>query len=348
VRRSSLGEGAEFDLIRDLLSTAAGEDVAEIVLGPGDDAAVFRVSDDEQVVVSTDLAVEDVHFRRAWMRWEVVGYRAATAALSDLAAMAARPLGLLLSMALPPELAGEVAGSLASGVGRCLRMHGGALAGGDLSRSPGPVVLDVVAVGGARAPVERGGARPGDEVWVTGRLGGAAAAAADWLRGLEPDPRARRAFEQPVPRLGEARWLTAEARVTAMVDVSDGVAGDAGHLAAASGAGLELRLNRLPLAEVLDEYADRATALRRAATGGEDFELLFTAERDSVDRRAFERRFDVRLTRIGEVGGEQGVRWRDAAGDPVELGGAWDHFVGERVEDSTPSDASGSGTTDSP
>lgn len=345
MRRSSLGEGAEFDLIRELLSTASGDDVEEIVVGPGDDAAVFSVPDDEKVVVSTDLAVEDVHFRRAWLRWEVVGYRAATAALSDLAAMAARPLGLLLSMALPPELAGDVAGSIAAGVGRCLRTHGGALAGGDLSRSPGPVVLDVVAVGGARSPVERGGARAGDEVWVTGRLGGAAAAAADWLRGLEPDPRARRAFEQPVPRLAEARWLTAEARVTAMVDVSDGVAGDAGHLAAAAGAGLELRLDRLPLAEVLAEYADRATALRRAATGGEDFELLFTAERDTVDRRAFERRFDVRLTRIGEVGGKPYVRWRDAAGDPVEVGGAWDHFVGGKATGSSPSGASGSGTT---
>lgn len=345
MRRSSLGEGPEFDLIREILSTAAGDDVEEIVVGPGDDAAVFRMSDDEQVVVSTDLAIEDVHFRRAWLRWEVVGYRAATAALSDLAAMSARPLGLLLSMALPPELAGDVAGALASGVGRCLRAHGGALAGGDLSRSPGPVILDVVAVGGARAPVERGGARAGDDVWVTGRLGGAAAAAAAWLRGLEPDPRARRAFEQPVPRLAEARWLTAEARVTAMVDVSDGVAGDAGHLAAASGTGLELQLDRLPLAEVLDEYADRATALGRAATGGEDFELLFTAEPDSVNRRAFERRFDVRLTRIGEVGGEGGVRWRDAAGGPVEVGGAWDHFVGGRAPDSSPSGASGSGTT---
>lgn len=328
MRRSALGEGAEFDLIRDLLAAAGGEDDAEILVGPGDDAAVFRPLDGDRLVVSTDMAVEDVHFRRAWLRWETVGYRAAAAALSDLAAMAARPLGLLLSMALPPELAGEVAGGLAAGVGRCLRAHGGALVGGDLARSTGPVVLDVVAVGAAAAPVERSGARPGDEVWVTGRLGGASTAAADWLRGLEPDPRARRAFQVPVPRIEEARWLVRESGVTAMLDVSDGVAGDAGHLASASGVALELRLDRLPLVEVLEEWADAAAARRRAATGGEDFELLFTAAPSSVDRGAFERKFGVPVTRIGSVEDGAGIRWRDAAGDSVSVGGAWDHFRG--------------------
>lgn len=333
MQRVRLGPGPEFDLIRSVLAAAREGNLPEWVeKGAGDDAVVLRLPEGERLVLSTDMAVEDVHFRREWLAWATVGYRAATAALSDLAAMAARPAGVMLSAAVPPELGRDVLEAVGRGAGECLREHDAVLLGGDLSRSPGPVVLDLAAVGSAEAPVGRDGARPGDEVWVTGELGGAAAAVADWQSGLEPDPRARRAFERPRARLAEARWLRTEARISAMIDVSDGLAGDAGHLAAASGVRLEVETARVPLAEVLEEYDDRMAALSRALGGGEDYELLLTAAAGSVGEvmGRFEREHDVTLSRIGRVREGEGVGLRDREGTEVDLGsGAWDHFRGD-------------------
>lgn len=315
---------------RIVAASGRASDPPELRVGPGDDAAVLELEPGEKVVLTCDMALEDVHFRRAWLRWETVGWRATAASMSDLAAMAARPLGVLVSAAVPPELDRGVLEELAAGVTACLEAHGGALLGGDLSRSPGPVVIDVTAAGAAERPVGRHGARPGDELWVTGTLGGAGAAARDWSRGLEPDPRARRAFERPVPRTDEARWLAGRAELHALIDLSDGLAGDARHLSAASGVRLEVRLADVPLSEVLAEYADRETAIRRALGGGEDFELLLAVAPGSLDGvgETFEDRFGVRLTRIGRATEGEGVAWLDEEGEAVGgLGGGFDHLA---------------------
>lgn len=328
---SRLGPGAEFDMIRRILEAASrASPPPELRTGPGDDACVLEFSPGEKVVLSSDMAVEEVHFRRAWLRWETVGRRAVAASVSDLAAMAARPLGVLVSVAVPPELDRAVLEEMVTGMAACLEEHGGGLLGGDLSRSPGPVVLDVTAVGAAERPVGRDGARPGDELWVTGVLGGSAAAAHDWSHGLEPDPRARRAFERPRPRIAEARWLVEEADVHALIDLSDGLAGDARHVAAASGARLEVSLPDVPLSEVLEAYADRDAALRRALSGGEDYELLAAVPAGSLDGRGgeFGRRFGTSLARVGRVTAGEGVAWLDAEGREVEgIGGGFDHMA---------------------
>lgn len=328
--RSPLGPGAEFDMVRRIVAaTDRVSDPPELRVGPGDDAAVLELEPGEKVVLSCDMALEEVHFRRAWLRWETVGWRATAASLSDLAAMAARPLGVLVSVAIPPELDRGVLEEMAAGVSACLEAHGGTLLGGDLSRSPGPVVLDVTAAGAAERPVGRDGARAGDELWVTGTLGGAAAAARDWSRGLEPDPRARRAFERPTPRTREARWLSERSDIHALIDLSDGLAGDARHLAAASGVRLEVSLPAVPLSEVLAEYVDRAVATRRALTGGEDFELLAAVPPGSMRGHggAFDRRFGADLTRVGRVTEGEGVAWLDDEGREVgDIGGGFDHL----------------------
>lgn len=327
-----LGEGAEFDRIRAFADAVGATGPAfQAVVPPGDDAVAFQLPSDACVVVGTDVAVEDVHFRRAWLRWEAIGYRATAAALSDLAAMGAEAIGVLVTLALPPELETPVYESIGSGVGDCLRLADAALLGGDVSQSPGPVVVDTVAIGRAERPVSRRGARPGDEVWVTGTLGAAATAVADWQAALEPDPRARRAFERPCPRLREAGWLVERCGVTAMIDISDGLAGDAEHLAAASGVGLEIDTAAVPLAELLEHYANRDLALRRALCGGEDYELLFSAPPDTPDERVrdFSNRFGVPLTRVGRVREGQGVRWLDGEGRPAQLDlHGFDHFGG--------------------
>ncbi len=322
-----LGPGTEFDRIRGFLrglGPAPG-----VRVGPGDDAAVL----DDGTVLSTDLSVEGVHFRLDWIGPRDAGRRAAAAALSDLAAMAARPVGLLASVAAPQP--GTLADALMEGVREAAEAAGALLLGGDLTRSPegGPSVVDVVVVGRTSRPLLRSGARPGDRLWVTGRLGAAAAAVQAWGRGMAPDPVAEQAFRDPRPRIAEARWIRDHLGATAGLDLSDGIGGDASHLAAASGVGVELDGDAL-LAVAHRTGApddDDRAALERALHGGEDYELLVslpgTVEASGVEE--FRRKFDLSLSPVGRVVPDPGVRLRPpGGGDPVSLRrGGWDHFA---------------------
>jgi len=325
------GVGPEFARIRDFVRAARAPGAAASVPVPvGDDAAALVTPAGEVLVVSTDLCIEGVHFERAWLPWASVGFRATAAALSDLAAMAATPLGVLVSLALPPELDAGVATVIGDGVGECLRLHGAALLGGDLASSPGPVMLDVVVLGSCRTPMRRSGARPGDELWVTGRLGGAARAVSEWGSGREPEPEVRRSFERPTARLREASWLAARAALHALIDLSDGLASDAGHMAAASGALLEIECGRIPLCPTLAGAGDRKFARALALSGGEDYELLLAAAPGEIDRlrKELEREFAAEITRIGRVCPGSGVRWVDANGSEVPPPPpGFDHFA---------------------
>lgn len=330
-RDLGLAPGPETDRIAALVeaATAAG---ARVGVGIGDDAALLDVPAGSRIALSSDASVEDVHFRREWMTWEVIGFRAVAGALSDLAAMAAAPLGALLSVALPPELDASVAGALGRGVGACLARCEAALLGGDVVASPGPAMLDVSAVGHVSTPVRRGGAGEGDEIWVTGWLGGAAAAVADLRRGLEPAPEARRAFERPVPRLREARWLAGRAALSAMIDLSDGLARDARHLGRASGAAIDLELARIPASPALEGFRDSEAGTGFLVAGGEDYELLIAAPPGTLSPLAgpFEAGFDLPLTRIGVVRAGSGLRWIGADGTPRPLRATgFEHFGDE-------------------
>ncbi|MFQ5530049.1 MAG: thiamine-phosphate kinase [Gemmatimonadota bacterium] len=322
----------EFERIRAMLSVAVDLGPSDqVVIGPGDDAAVVRPAAGESIVLSTDLSIEGVHFRRDWLTWELIGYRAAGAALSDLAAMAARPIGVLVSLALPPELDTPVYEQITSGLTACLGPAGAVLLGGDTSRSPGPAMIDIVAVGGALTAVGRAGAGPGDEIWVTGRLGAAAAALFALRAGLEPDPGDRRKFERPEPRWREAIWLTDRNAMKAAIDLSDGLAGDVAHLAEASGVRVDLCVDRLPLATSLEAWSDDSVSLSIAAGGGEDYELLFAAPAGVVAdlRGDFRSAFGLDLTRIGGVTEGAGVSWVDRAGGAVAppASAGFDHFT---------------------
>ena len=329
MRWHRLARGPEADRIRAFAEAVGGPDVPDARLPPGDDAVSFGLEEDEAVVLTSDAYTEGVHFRREWVGWEEVGHRSAAGALSDLAACAARPVGILVSVLLPPELDASVLSALGRGVGACLEESEAALLGGDLSSSESGVTLDMVAAGGAADPVGRDGARPGDELWVTGELGGAGAAVADWTGGLEPEPAARRAYSRPTPRLREALWLRERVDLHAMIDLSDGLATDLRHVAAASDVGAELEEASLPLAQPLQDYGNRQQARKIALTGGEDYELLFAAPAGEVGglRAAFEEAHGVELTRVGTVRREQGVILRapDGGERPLTLSG-FDHF----------------------
>lgn len=321
-----LAPGAEFDLIRRFVPRGQPAR-ADVSVGPGDDCAVVAGG----VALSSDMSVEGVHFRRDWLSMREVGYRAAAAALSDLAAVAARPVGVLVSLALPEADAGDPAVELMAGVREAVEWVGGVVLGGDVARTAGPLVVDVTVVGEARDPVLRSGARRGDEVWVTGELGGAGAAVRAWLAGGTPDPEARERFARPRPRVREARWLLENAAPTAMVDLSDGLAGDAAHLAVASGAAVLLSEETVPVHAAARRIAvDETDAVRLAVGGGEDYELCFTAPQGRVAAHAldFEREFGVGLTCVGRVGGGTGVWWVDVEGHRRPLGiEAFQHFA---------------------
>ena len=320
--RIALGPGGEFDLIRTFLERA-GPLPKGVKVGPGDDCAVV---DAGQLALSVDLSVEDVHFRRAWLSPEEVGWRASASALSDLAAVAAEPLAILVSLALGADDASSGwARRLMDGLEQAAREAGAGLVGGDTSRSPGPVVIDVVAVGRCKNPVLRNGARPGDEVWVTGELGRVGPA----LRALEnahpaPEP-SRRAFAHPLPRVREALWLHDHAQLHAMIDLSDGLGGDAGHIAAASGVALELDAHKLPLAP--------GATLEDALGCGEDYELCVVGPAKALEKLegSFDQRFDLPFTRVGRVRDGEGVWLADGRGSPRRLERAgFSHFQGVR------------------
>ncbi len=331
-RHVRLGAGGEFDLIRGFLADQGEALPPDVLLGPGDDAALLA-GGGEPWAVTCDMAVEDVHFRRAWLEPGEIGWRAAASALSDLAAMAARPVAVLLSLAVPTaDARSGLARAVVAGVGEACASVGAALVGGDLTRSPGPIALDVTALGRTARAVGRDGALPGDELWVTGLLGGAGAAVAAWERGERPPPGARRAYAHPHPRVEEARWLAATGRLHAMLDLSDGLAGDAGHLAAASGVALVLVADLVPVAADVATVVGDGTALGVALSAGEDYELLLAAQPGALEplRGGFEERFGVPLTRVGAVEAGQDVHLERKGGrrERLEAGG-FDHFVAE-------------------
>lgn len=308
-----LGSGPEFDRIRAIVGVLG--DAA----GPIGDDTAYLPEHTGTVVVSTDTSMEGTHFKLAWLSLEEIGWRAAAAALSDLAAAGAEPLGILAAISVPSEGAPEKVIALMKGVGDCAQSVETKVLGGDLTTAP-VWSATVTVLGSAARPLSRRGARPGDALWVTGSLGGSRAALIPWLSGTEPDPAARAAFASPVPRITAARWLKSQG-ATAMMDTTDGLAGDLNHLAAASEVAIEVELSRLPL-----HPSVRSVALEAgvdpghfAALGGEDYELLVTLPGNWSPPEGLIGG-GVTLTRIGEVGSGSGVRLRQR-GRPVVLQG---------------------------
>jgi thiamine-monophosphate kinase len=321
VTHLALAEGREFDRVR-AIARALGDRSADL----GDDCALLAHGEG-QLVVSTDVSVEAVHFRLEWMDHEAIGWRAAAAALSDLAAEGAEPAGLLAAVVVPASGTDQELTALMSGVGASADSVGAPVIGGDLASGPSWSIA-VTVLGWTTRPVRRSGACPGDGLWVTGALGGARAALAAWRRGDTPSPEARAAFARPEPRIAAGRWLAAQG-AHAMIDLSDGLGGDAPHLAAASGVSLDLTLDDLPIAPDAVAEARRAgTAVETfAAEGGEDYELLVALPPafGEPDRLEFERECGLPLGRIGTVGAGRGVR-AHLRGAPVALTG-YRHFA---------------------
>ncbi|HEY4218245.1 MAG TPA: thiamine-phosphate kinase [Gemmatimonadaceae bacterium] len=302
----ALGPGAEFDAIRDLLARWGIR--AE---GIGDDAAVLQLPRGDALVASVDSAVEGRHFRRDWLTPREIGYRATAAALSDLAAMAAHPRGILIALVVPNEWRSDL-GEIADGIGEAADVARTKILGGNMSGGA-ELSITTTVLGTAYTPLTRGGAQVGHGVYVTGKLGGVGAELEALLSGAAQTAHRDR-FVHPVPRIREAVWL-AENGVASAVDISDGLAADARHLATASGVCLSIDAATVPCRAGVN--------VAQALASGEEYELLVTSPK-YLDVKEFESRFGVPLTRIGEVvAGASAVEFRGVRVADIR---GYDHF----------------------
>lgn len=299
-----------------------GRTRGRVRVGIGDDAAVLAAGDD--TVLTVDAMVEGVHFHQDWLSPQALGRRAYRVAASDLAAMGARPTAVLLALGLPETAVRARVLATVRGLAAAADAAGATLVGGNLSRAPG-YSLTVTAVGATKGAVLRDGARCGDTVYVTGPLGGAAAGLAALQQGRRSGVAVRRWREPPDrTRLGVA--IARGGLASAMIDLSDGLVADLGHVAERSGVAVELDVDALPLGAPKRTATERARRL--ALDGGEDYELAMTVS--PAKRRAFERacsRYQTTATAVGRVvAGAPGVR----AADGTLLGGGFRHFGAAR------------------
>ncbi|MGI9106106.1 MAG: thiamine-phosphate kinase [Pyrinomonadaceae bacterium] len=317
----------EFDFIariRQRAESARVRDTAGLVHGIGDDAAVLSGRNGRDSVITADLLIEDIDFRRTSPALDI-GYKALAVSLSDIAAMGARPRWTLLSLGLPQDIwDSPFAESIYEGFLQAAHEFGVTLIGGDVSRTPERIVIDSIVIGETRRgrAILRSSARPGDHIFVTGTLGGAAAGLqllerAQGLRGRAARMRLLSSLNaltkrqtRPTPRVECGALLGEQRLASAMLDLSDGLSSDLAHLCRQSGVGAHLEAARIPVAPLLkrinavnDNQLTRKLkndALDLALHGGEDFELLFTVRPRDLTRLP-QRLGGVRLTRIGEV-----------------------------------------------
>lgn len=317
-----------------------------VIVGPGDDAAVIEPERGALDVLTTDAQVEGVHFDRRFVPPDAIGHRALAVNLSDLAAMGAQPRAALLSLVLPGDLETFVVDGLLDGLLALAARYRVALIGGNVTRTPGPLMIDVTAIGSVRPRrvLIRAGARPGDEVYVTGAIGGAvvglrllqAAAGGPESPPLRSDAEAARQvglseqrYLRPEPRVRAGLLLGRNRAASACIDLSDGLADGIRQIAAASGVGIAVDGEAIPLADGVGEYhrARGHDPVCAALAGGDDYELLFTARPTLRGRlRAVKRQAgDLPITKIGVVTKAQQLVLRTASGDG-ELPAGFEHF----------------------
>jgi len=311
--------------------------------GIGDDAAIIRATPATETIITTDLLVEDIDFRRTTAPAPLLGHKALAVSLSDIAAMGARPRWSLISIGLPEDVwQTDFADQFYEGLANLAAHYGVKLIGGDTSRTTEKIVIDSIVLGECSSgrAVKRAGAQPGDQIFVTGSLGGAAA-------GLRLIERGAHLAEQnladedsqkidhvllrqlrPEPRVGWGIVLGDEGLASAMIDVSDGLSSDLNHLCTASGTGALIESSLLPIDHQVVELCGRRALdpLQLALHGGEDFELLFTVKPSDVAR--LPRRVDgTQITRIGEVRSQaEGVRISEGPRVWDLSPGGWKHF----------------------
>jgi thiamine-monophosphate kinase len=281
----------ERSLVKHIRQVAAALPNRAVKTGIGDDCAILRLRPGFELLVTTDLCLEDVHFRRIWHPAAVVGHRCLTRGLSDIAAMGGEPLACFLSLGLPEGLSPAWVNGFLRGLLALARHFNVQLAGGDIS-SACQITADIVVTGqvpSGRA-VLRSGAGARDRIYVTGSLGGSAATLKQLFAGTKVKPTISSPHFYPNPRLKVGSWLQKQGLATAMIDMSDGLSVDLSHICEESGVAAIVTANRIPVGKSAD--------LDLALHGGEDYELLFTARKSA---KIPSRIAGVTITEIGEI-----------------------------------------------
>jgi thiamine-monophosphate kinase len=339
---SDLGERALIQRITARLATPPW-----VIVGPGDDAAVMAPERGEDDVLTTDAQIEEVHFDRRFVPPDAIGHRALAVNLSDLAAMGAQPRAALLSLALPGALDVGVVDGLMDGMLALAASHQVAIIGGNITRSPGPMMVDVTAIGSVRRRrvLTRGGARPGDDVYVTGTIGDAAVGLRSLQARCAADPGApvggpsrpapheanacERRFLRPEPRVRAGLLLGRNRAASACMDLSDGLGDGVRQIAEASGVGMVIDASALPIPDEARRWYDGRDedAVDAALGGGDDYELLFTLRPSWRGRlRGVQRNLsDLPITRIGAVTKDRRLVVRTPGGDRP-LPGGYEHY----------------------
>ncbi|MDZ7272366.1 MAG: thiamine-phosphate kinase [candidate division KSB1 bacterium] len=336
-----ISEIGEFGLIA-RLKAICGEPRADVVVGIDDDAAAFRAPEGELEVVTTDALVEGVHFLWDYFSPYQLGWRSMAANLSDMAAMAAEPQFAVVSVALPPSMSVEAVEDMYRGMVDLAGRYGVGIVGGDTTTSPRGMFLSITVIGKAPANrlVRRAGARVGDALFVTGYLGqshaGLMVLSTPTRFAKQEFPSVVQRHLQPMPRVEEAIFLREHVNLSSMIDVSDGLASEVRHLSRLGGVGAVIVEEAIPVSPEARRVAAAMghDARDYALGGGEDFELLFTARKEEVERilPRFEERFGLALTAVGEIlPAHQGVKLYLADGHLQALPVAgWNHFAGKR------------------
>lgn len=314
---------------KQLISRIRGRAVRRrgVVSGIVDDCAILQIPAGNQTLVTTDFSLEGVHFRREWHPAESVGHRCLTRGLSDIAAMGGTPVAAFLSLALPQNLRQPWVDQFMKGLLKLADRFNVSLAGGDTAQSPSGVLADIVVVGSVPKgkAIRRSGARSGDRIYVTGALGGAAAALKMLFSGRKLRPADFPSHFHPIPRIEIGRFLLENGLASAMIDLSDGLSTDLAHICEESRVGAEIHAPAIPCASI--GKPAREVDLQFALDGGDDYELLFTVR---PGKRIPARIAGVPITQIGHITRDRRVLLMNQAGEASELRPlGWEHFKAE-------------------
>ena len=322
---SELGEFGLIDLLAEMVGGVQDE---HLLIGIGDDAAAWQ-GDASIQLATVDSFIQDVHFPSGIASWQELGWKAMAANLSDIAAMGGVPRYALASLALPEDTEVDDVTALYTGMLDLAQQYGVAIIGGDISRAPIVIITVTVLGSSQRKPLlTRSAAKPGELIAVTGYLGAAAAGLEMLKKKLQFDPQATACFKQaflhPSPRIAEGQLLLEQGVKTA-IDLSDGLISDLSQIGKASQVGARVEVDQVPVEPAVKVgFGERA--LEMALAGGEDYELLFTAKAEVIDK--VKQSASCPITVIGEIVAGKGVTVVDRQGNPIKLGKAgWEHFV---------------------
>ncbi|MBI3785851.1 MAG: thiamine-phosphate kinase [Deltaproteobacteria bacterium] len=330
MRRSThptMQEVGEFGFIDSILPKLGKR--RDVLVGPGHDCAVVR-SPGRAWLVTVDSLVEGVHFKRHWLSPRQLGRKSFLINASDIAAMGGQPRFCLVNFGVPPTYRSADLVRVQAGIVSAADELGAAVVGGNLSQAT-QLSITITLLGEAPSRLcTRAGAQPGDQIFLTGTIGAAALAVHQWLRGGTPSGAAVRRFREPEPRVRAGKALVESRLISSMIDVSDGLVQDLGHVCKASGVGAHVELERIPIAPVCRKLPNSATRL--ALSGGEDYELLCTVPAHNLTRlKHLQAALGCPIHRIGEITHGRGVKVVDATGKRLRFDhGGFDHFASRR------------------